>query len=114
MGRLSYTMKNSDTFRDNAEDCLHLSERAPNEQTAIRYLRMADAWSSLADQQDWLDGQPSKADQTERATELAEGAIDQLSQDSASTSDIANRKRRLTEGPSEFRDDWIDQSSKRE
>jgi len=69
---------------------------------------------SLADQQDWLDGQPSKADQTERATELAEGAIDQLSQDSASTSDIANRKRRLTEGPSEFRDDWIDQSSKRE
>jgi hypothetical protein len=50
-------MKQSDHFRENAENCQHLAERAPDHPTYLRYKRMEDAWRSLADEQDWLDGE---------------------------------------------------------
>jgi hypothetical protein len=49
-------MKDSDTFRENAENCLYLAEKAVTDALANRYRRMAEAWRSLADEQDWLDG----------------------------------------------------------
>jgi hypothetical protein len=52
-------MKQSDHFRENAENCQQLAERAPDHPTYLRYKRMADAWHSLADEQDWLDGETS-------------------------------------------------------
>jgi len=50
-------MKQSDHFRENAENCQRLAERAPDHPTYLRYKRMEDAWRSLADEQDWLDGE---------------------------------------------------------
>ena len=50
-------MKQSDIFRDNAENCLQLAERAQGKPTYKRYSRMAEAWMALANEQDWLDGE---------------------------------------------------------
>ncbi len=52
-------MKQSDTFRDNAENCLQLAEQAEGRPAFKRYMRMAQAWMALADEQDWLDGEVS-------------------------------------------------------
>jgi hypothetical protein len=52
-------MKQSEIYRQNAENCAYLAEGAPNEPTRQRYRRMEAAWRSLADEQDWLDGEPS-------------------------------------------------------
>lgn len=54
-------MKTSEIYRENAENCLQLSERATSEPAAKRYRRMAKAWIALADEQDWLDGEISFA-----------------------------------------------------
>lgn len=51
------TVKDSDTFRENAENCLQLAESTKDETKAKRYRRMAEAWLALADEQDWLDGE---------------------------------------------------------
>ena len=50
-------VKQSEIFRDNAENCAHLAESAPNDPTYQRYKRMEAAWRALADEQDWLDGE---------------------------------------------------------
>jgi len=50
-------MKQSDIFRDNAENCLQLAERAEGQPAYNRYQRMAAAWTALAEEQDWLDGE---------------------------------------------------------
>ena len=52
-------MKQSDTLRENADNCMQLAERAEGQPAFNRYVRMADAWSALADEQDWLDGEIS-------------------------------------------------------
>ena len=54
-------MKQSDIFRDNAENCAQLAEAAANEPAFRRYKRMETAWRALADDQDWLDGEISPA-----------------------------------------------------
>ena len=50
-------MKQSDIFRDNADNCLQLAERAEGQPAHKRYSRMVDAWTALANEQDWLDGE---------------------------------------------------------
>ena len=57
------SMKQSDIYRENAENCLQLAERAEGQPAFRRYSRMAQAWLALADEQDWLDGEipPFKA-----------------------------------------------------
>ena len=52
-------MKQSDLLRDNAECFLYLAERAEGQRAFSRYMRMAQAWMALADEQDWLDGEIS-------------------------------------------------------
>jgi len=54
-------MKQSEIFRENAENCAHLAESAVNEASFHRYKRMEAAWRALADGQDWLDGEVSPA-----------------------------------------------------
>ena len=54
-------MKQSEIFRENAENCAHLAESAANEPAWHRYKRMEAAWRALADEQDWLDGEVSPA-----------------------------------------------------
>ncbi|BAR59658.1 hypothetical protein NK6_6506 [Bradyrhizobium diazoefficiens] len=36
---------------------MQLAERAEGQPAYKRYLRMADAWTALATEQDWLDGE---------------------------------------------------------
>jgi hypothetical protein len=55
--RQEETMRQSDHFRENAENCQRLAEKAPDHPSYLRYKRMVDAWRSLADEQDWLDGE---------------------------------------------------------
>jgi hypothetical protein len=50
-------MKQSDVYRQNAENCALLASEAKDEPARNRYERMAAAWLSLAEEQDWLDGQ---------------------------------------------------------
>jgi hypothetical protein len=55
------TMKQSEIFRENAENCAHLAESANSEPAYLRFKRMEAAWLALADEQDWLDGEVSPA-----------------------------------------------------
>jgi hypothetical protein len=52
-------MKQSDHFRENADNCAQLAEQAADEPTHQRYKRMEAAWRALAEEQDWLDGEVS-------------------------------------------------------
>jgi hypothetical protein len=54
-------MKQSDIFRENAENCLRLAEGKTDEPDFKRFQRMAEAWLALADEQDWLDGENRKS-----------------------------------------------------
>jgi hypothetical protein len=100
-------VKNSEAFCENAENCLHLADNAVNDPASMRYRRMAQAWTALAEEQDWLDGHPAQT-QNERSNSLAEGAIDRLSDEGASGEDISNRKRHLIDGPAEFHGTRVD------
>ena len=53
------SMKQSDIYRENAENCLQLAERAEGQPAYRRFSRMAQAWLALAEEQDWLDGEIS-------------------------------------------------------
>lgn len=50
-------MRESDIYRDNAENCLRLAEIASTEPAYNRYMRLARSWRALAAEQDWLDGE---------------------------------------------------------
>jgi hypothetical protein len=47
-------MKQSDMFRENAENCAQLAEAAASEPAFQRYKRMEASWRALADEQDGL------------------------------------------------------------
>jgi hypothetical protein len=51
------TVKQSQDFLKNAENCAQLAERATDDPTHKRYKRMEAAWRALAEEQDWLNGQ---------------------------------------------------------
>jgi hypothetical protein len=50
-------MKQSDIYRENADNCLQLAEGPVDQQSLKRYQRMAASWLALANEQDWLDGE---------------------------------------------------------
>jgi len=52
-------MKQSEIFREHAENCAQLAEQASGGPAYQRYKRMEAAWLALADEQDWLDGEVS-------------------------------------------------------
>jgi hypothetical protein len=57
------TMKQSQHFLENAENCAKLAERATNEPTYKRFQRMEAAWRALAVEQGWLDGETQLGNQ---------------------------------------------------
>jgi hypothetical protein len=68
-------MKQSDLLRENAENCLQLAEQAEGRPAFKRYMRMAQAWVALANEQDWLDGEVSPLSPDRReANEWEHGA----------------------------------------
>jgi len=48
-------MNLSDIFRDNAEDCAFLAERAVDREVKRALKRMEEAWRTLAQEQEQLD-----------------------------------------------------------
>ena len=54
-------MRQSDHFRENAENCQRLAEKAPDHpstsSSGASGRPMEAAWRALADEQDWLDGE---------------------------------------------------------
>ena len=50
-------MKESDKYRENAANCAVLAQQAKHGPARNRYKRMETAWLSLANEQDWLDGE---------------------------------------------------------
>jgi hypothetical protein len=50
-------IKESDIYRQNADNCLQLAEAALDEAAYKRFKRMEAAWLALAEEQDWLDGE---------------------------------------------------------
>jgi seryl-tRNA synthetase len=48
-------MSLADIFRDNAEDCAFLAKRSEDEETKRTFLKMEEAWRTLANQQEQLD-----------------------------------------------------------
>ena len=54
--------KQSDLYRENAENCMQMAEAAPDEPAYNRYKRMEAAWLALAEEQDWLDGERPPVD----------------------------------------------------
>jgi len=59
-------MKQSDLYRQNAENCTLMADAAQGE-PYNRYRRMEVAWLALAEDQDWLDGERSTVDLPEKA-----------------------------------------------
>ncbi|RZN34278.1 MULTISPECIES: hypothetical protein [Bradyrhizobium] len=59
--------KQSDVFRDNAQNCAEMAERAKDKAAYKRFKRMEEAWLALAKEQEWLDGeiQPNRSVLTE-------------------------------------------------
>jgi hypothetical protein len=55
-------IKDSDLYRQNADNCLQLAEAAQDEAAYKRFKRMEAAWLALAEEQDWLDGERSPVD----------------------------------------------------
>ena len=54
--------KQSDKYRQNADNCLHMAAAAQLEADYNRYKRMEAAWRALAEEQDWLDGERPPVD----------------------------------------------------
>ena len=49
--------KQSDVFRENAQNCVEKAERAKDEPTCKRFKRLEAAWLALPEEHDWLDGE---------------------------------------------------------
>ena len=61
-------MKQSDLHRQKAESCMQVAEAALGEHACGRYQRMEAAWLTLAEQQQWPDGERSPIDALEKVT----------------------------------------------
>ena len=53
-------MDRSKEFRKNADACTEIADAQQSGPKKKRFERLAEGWSDLADQQDWLDGEPER------------------------------------------------------
>jgi len=60
-------IKESDIYRQNADNCMQLAEAAQDEAAYKRFKRMEAAWLALAEEQDWLDVERSPLDAVTKA-----------------------------------------------
>jgi hypothetical protein len=67
---LEDVMPTPEELRKNAENCAELAAHAADEPNQKRLKRMEKAWESLAETQEWLEGEPS---QFRQATSCDEG-----------------------------------------
>ena len=62
-------IKESDIYRQNADNCMQLAEAAQDEAAYKRFKRIEAAWLALAEEQDWLDGERSPHDPAKKVKE---------------------------------------------
>ena len=60
-------IKESDIYRQNADNCMQLAEAAQEDAAYKRFKRMEAAWLALAEEQDWLDGERTPLDPLPKA-----------------------------------------------
>lgn len=53
-------LSKSEEYRENARNCGELAAEAEDLPSKKRFKRMQEAWLALAEEQDWLDGQPAR------------------------------------------------------
>lgn len=58
-------MTRSDQLRQNAENCAELAKASESDPKKKRYERMAEGWNSVAETQDWLDGEKPRPQRRE-------------------------------------------------
>ncbi len=63
-------MKQSDIFRESAENCARLAEAATNQPLHLRYKRMEAAWLASANEHDWLDDEVPPIDTFKKAADV--------------------------------------------
>jgi len=51
-------------YLNNAENCMELAESATDPPARARYLRMAQGWLALLEEQEWLEGKVSPLSET--------------------------------------------------
>ena len=62
-------IKESDIYRQDADNWMQLAEAAQDEAAYKRFKRMEAAWLALAEEQDWLDGERSPHDPAKKVKE---------------------------------------------
>jgi hypothetical protein len=78
-------IKQSDIYRQNAENCMQMAEAAEDEPAYNRFKRMESAWLALAEEQDWLDGeQPPAGSNDVPKEEMSTARLQELEESVAS------------------------------
>ena len=52
-------MQQVEKYRENADNCMELAEKAKDAPSRARFRRMAEGWLALAHEQEWLAGEIS-------------------------------------------------------
>jgi len=58
-------MNKAQELRKKSESCVELAKIAATEPAKKRFQRMADGWKVVAENQEWLDGQPDENSKNE-------------------------------------------------
>jgi hypothetical protein len=95
-------MSKTDQYRQFANDCFVWARRATSDDQREQFLKLAKKWMSDAESID--QGIELPPNEAAKASEMAGEEIDRLGDPSATDEERQIRKRRLIEGPQEFRD----------
>src|SRR5207253_5890062 len=96
------SMSKTDEYRQFANDCIVWARIATSDDQRVQFLELAKKWISDAESIDrGTELQPNEA---VKASEMAGEEIDRLGDPLATGEERQLRKRRLIEGPQEFRD----------
>ena len=95
-------MSKADEYRQFASDCIVWARIATSGDQREQFLELAKKWMSDAESID--QGIELRATETAKASEMAGEEVDRLGDPLATDEERQIRKRRLIEGPQEFRD----------
>ena len=95
-------MCKTDEYRQLADGCIAWARLAISDDQREQFLELAKKWMSDAESID--QGIELRAKETAKASEMAGEEIDRLGDPLATDEERQIRKRRLIEGPQEFRD----------
>jgi len=95
-------MSKTDEYRQLANDCIVWARIATSDEQREQFLELAKRWMSDAESID--RGIELRAKEAAKASKMADEEIDRLGDPLATDEERQLRKRRLINGPQEFRD----------